>query len=73
MPTRSVFGVGAIVASFVSTECPGGTGMWGLFGKPLEGFSVMYGSEGGGGGSGTIFVQKLAVTVDSLGFFCLFW
>ena len=29
-------GVGAIVASFVSTECPVGMGMWGIFGKPLK-------------------------------------
>ena len=27
-------GVVAIVASFVSTECSGGRGMWGIFGKP---------------------------------------
>ena len=38
--------------------------------KALEkGFSEMYGL---GGGSGTIFFRKLAVTVDRLGFFCLF-
>ena len=42
-------GVGATVASFVSTECPVGRGMWGIFGRPLEkGFSEM--SRGGGGG-----------------------
>ena len=36
--------------------------------KALEkGFSEMYGL--GGGGSGTIFCRKLAVTVDRLGFF----
>ena len=29
-------GVGSIVASFVSTECPKGRGMWGIFGKPLK-------------------------------------
>ena len=29
-------GVGAIVASFVTTECPKGRGMWGIFGKPLK-------------------------------------
>ena len=29
-------GVGAIVASFVSTGCPVGRGMWGRFGKPLK-------------------------------------
>ena len=29
-------GVGAIVASFVCTECPGGGGMWGIFGKPSK-------------------------------------
>ena len=35
--------------------------------KALEkGFSEMYGL---GGGSGTIFFRKLAVTVDRLGFF----
>ena len=38
--------------------------------KSLEkGFSEMYGL---GGGSRTIFFRKLAVTVDRLGFFCLF-
>ena len=36
MPMQRVFGVGAIVASFVSTECPVGRGMWGVFGKPLK-------------------------------------
>ena len=30
------WGVGAIVASFVPTECSGGRGMWGIFGKPLK-------------------------------------
>ena len=30
------WGVGAIVASFVPTECPKGGGMWGIFGKPLK-------------------------------------
>ena len=29
-------GVGAIVASFVSTGCPLGRAMWGIFGKPLK-------------------------------------
>ena len=29
-------GVGALVASFVLTECPRGRGMWGIFGKPLK-------------------------------------
>ena len=29
-------GVGAIVASFLPTECSGGMGMWGIFGKPLK-------------------------------------
>ena len=29
-------GVGAVVASFVPTECSGGRGMWGTFGKPLK-------------------------------------
>ena len=28
--------VGAIVASFVFTECPVGSDMWGIFGKPLR-------------------------------------
>ena len=35
-----------------------------------EGFSEMYWL---GGGSGTIFSQKLAVNVDRLAFFCLLW
>ena len=34
IPTRSVFGVGAMVASFVSTECPVDRGMWGI--SPLK-------------------------------------
>ena len=29
-------GVGAIVPSFVPTECSRGRGMWGMFGKPLK-------------------------------------
>ena len=33
---RAFSGVGSIVASFVSTECPKGRGMWGMFGKPLK-------------------------------------
>ena len=32
----AVSGVGSIVASFVSTECPKGRGMWGILGKPLK-------------------------------------
>ena len=59
--------VGAIVASFVLTECPVGRGMWGIFGKPLKrAFRRCMGS----GGSGTIFFRKFAVTVDRLGFAC---
>ena len=46
--------------------------MWGIFGKPLKrAFRRCIGW--GGGGSGTIFSRKLAVTVDRLGFFCLLW
>ena len=33
---RGFSGVSAIVASFVPTECSGGGGMWGIFGKPLK-------------------------------------
>ena len=36
MPTRWVFAIGAIVASFESAECPVDRGMQGIFGKPLE-------------------------------------
>ena len=46
-------GVGTIVASFVSTECPVGWGMWGIFGMPLK--RAFWRCRGGGGGSGTIF------------------
>ena len=53
-------GVAVIVASFVPAECPKGGGYVGYIRKALEkGFSEMYGL---GGGSGTIFFQKLAVT-----------
>ena len=44
--------------------------MWGIFGKPLN--RAFQRCMGWGGGSGTIFFRKLAVTVDRLGFFCLF-
>ena len=54
-------GFRAIVASFVSTECPVGR-VCGVY----SGFSKINGL--GVGGSGTVFFQKLAVTVDSLGF-----
>ena len=48
----------------------GGGGVMGYIRKALEkGVSEMYGL---GGGSGTIFFRKLAVTGDRLGFFCLF-
>ena len=36
MPTLRVFGVGAIVAPFVPTECSGVGGMRGIFRKPLK-------------------------------------
>ena len=34
--TERFAGIGATVASFVSTECPIGRGMWGTIGKPLK-------------------------------------
>ena len=42
-------GVGAFVASFVSTECPMGRGMWGILGKALAGNILLRGGGGGGG------------------------
>ena len=61
-------GAGAIVPSFVPIECPRGMdGYVGYIRKALEkGFLEV--TEGG---SRTIFFRKLAVTIDSLGFFLL--
>ena len=44
--------------------------MWGIFGKPLNRAFQRF--MGWGGGPEPYFFRNLAVTVDRLGFFCLF-
>ena len=62
MPTRSIFG-GRSHCRLIFVH-------WGILGKGLKRAFRRCRVRGG---SGTTFFRKLAVTVDSLGFFCQFW